>query len=388
MSTRSAAMDEPRWGRALPVGAITLDQGELSQAAASLVPGEDPERGWTRYLRTLALMAMRRWLKQRGAAVVVGPEVEPEAPERLLAIQGLVTQLLCVSPLAGAVAVPLEPWQKTATAPQLLLLAQVDEDNGVVEFPGVLDAATVVGEIQKQRRSERELIELPVQLFNGGLERLLRWVTLLEPEALPRVGLSDKTAGPFADPPDLAGLQLWLKQLLRGQTLVPLVVLGARGGMPSVVKLISPEVTSTGEGMGLALAVCATPSIWAATPLAEILLESDGKVVWQRLASRRNPIEGPVPWPLEPLLPHQRLTVRLRPHGAPGGAYASVTLGAPDNIALEKAEEAIQQVLSAFLDGEVTDAPTSMLEESSIATEIRARCWLVLNHKLYGPSDG
>ena len=80
---------------------------------------------------------------------MVGPELNPEDPDRLLALNGLATHLLCASPLADVVEVPLNHWRKTATAPQLLLLAQVDEDAGVVHFPGVLDARAFVAEVMR-----------------------------------------------------------------------------------------------------------------------------------------------------------------------------------------------------------------------------------------------
>lgn len=379
MSTRSAAMDDLRWGRPLSPEAISLDPQELQQAAAVLVPGEDPEQAWIRYLRALSLLALRRWLKQRGASVVVGPELEPEAPDRLLAIQGLATQLLCVSSLAEEAPVPLGPWTQEATAPQLALLAQVDEENGVVEFPGVMDAAAVVAEIQKLLSADQEAIELPVQLFNGGLERLLRWVTLAGPEALPRAGLVAGNSAGSDDP--LAGLKEWLAELLSGSTLIPLPVLGTRGGSGPELRLITPQVQRADDGTAFAEAVCSTPTIWADGPLAEVVIETEGKVVWQQLATRQNPIEGPIAWPLAALQPGEQFTVRLRPWGGPGGAYAVLRLTAPDSAALQNGEEAIRRQLK---DNQATDQRTSAesgAEDLAVASEVRARLWLAHREK-------
>lgn len=372
-------MEEPRWGRALSAEAISLDPEELRQAAAVLVPGEDPEQAWMRYLRALALLALRRWLQKRGASVLVGPELEPEAPDRLLAIQGLATQLLCVSSLAEEVLVPMGPWKREATAPQLALLAQVDEENGVVEFPGVMDAAAVGAEIQKLRSADQEAIDLPVRLFSGGLERLLRWVTLAAPEALPRAGLVAANSSAADDP--LAGLKEWLAELLGSATLIPLPVLGTRGGSVPVLRLITPQVQRADAGTAFAEAVCATPSIWADGPLAEVVIEQEGKVVWQQLATRRSPIEGPIAWPLEGLHPGQQFTIRLRPWGVPGGAYAVLSLKAGECAALQNGEEAIRSQLK---DNQATDPRTtveSALEERAVASEVRARLWLAHREK-------
>ena len=367
-------MDDLRWGRPLSPEAISLDPEELRQAAAVLVPGEDPEQAWIRYLRALALLALRRWLKQRGASVLVGPELEPEAPDRLLAIQGLATQLLCVSALAEEALVPLGPWKQATTAPQLALLAQVDEENGVVEFLGVMDAAAVVTEIQKLRIADQESIELPVHLFNGGLERLLRWVTLVAPEALPRAGLVASKSTAADDP--LASLQQWLAQLLGSATLIPLPVLGTRAGSVPVLRLITPQVQLADDGLAFAEAVCSTPTIWAEAPLAEVVIEKEGKVVWQQLATRHNPIEGPIPWPLVALEPGQQITIRLRPWGVTGGAYAALNLTAPNSTALQNGEEAIRKQLdeSQAMDRRIT--ADSDAEGRSVASEVRARLWL------------
>ncbi|MEB3332607.1 MAG: hypothetical protein VKI83_08960, partial [Synechococcaceae cyanobacterium] len=232
MTARLPAMDEPRWGAPLLPEAICLDADEQRQAAETLIAGEDPELGWSRYLRALALLALRRWLKQRKAAVVVGPEIRPEDPDRLLAIGGRATQLLCASSLAEEVVVPLRVWEQTASAPQLALLALVDEENGVVEFPGVLEAEAMVAELRKLSDRGQETPGLPVTLFEGGLERLLRWVRLLAPEALPRMGRSGSAAmDQDAGGSRLAAIMEWVEQLKQQVTLVSVpVVLSTRGG--------------------------------------------------------------------------------------------------------------------------------------------------------------
>lgn len=359
--------------RPLGLEAILLSDEEITAAAESAASESDPERAWTRYLRALAVTALRKELRSRKAEVVVGPELEPEAPDRLLALNGLASQLLCVSPLAETVSIPLAHWRQTTTAPQLLLLAQVDEDQGVVQFPGVLAAAAFLAEVRGMKAASQEEIELPLERFGGGLERLLRWITLLESEALPRLGL----AGPAVDRgAGIEGLRQWLEQWLANRpALVPLPVTGTRSGEAATVQLITPEVEIAPDGTAMATAVCGTPSIWATTPLAEILIEQEGTAVWQKLATRRQPIEGPISWPLEPLHPEQRVTIRMRPYGATGGAYAVLTLIAPDAAALERGEEAIRKQLN---ESQMMDFDA---EDRALASDVQARLWLALNGK-------
>jgi len=99
------------------------------------------------------------------------------------------------------------------------------------------------------------------------------------------------------------------------------------------VGLINPRVELNPQGEPVARAVCSTPTIWADRPLAEILIEREGVPVWQKLATSKQSIEGPISWPLEPLKACESCTLKLRPFGALGGAYGKVKLIATDTEA-------------------------------------------------------
>jgi hypothetical protein len=389
MTSSVAEQEDGGWGLPLHPEAIRLSEEEIAKAAGLVNPTEDQELGWTRYLRGLALAALRKELKQRNAVITIGPELSPEDPHRLLALNGRATQLLCISTQAETVVVPLTPWRETATAPQLLLLAKVDEDLGTVQFLGVLDAGTFVAGIRRHKAAAQEAMVLPLERFGGGLQRLLRWVNLLEPEALPRAGLGSVSMSPESTRAVMAGLQQWLEQVLSSPSLIALPVMGTRGGMSLVVRLINPEVKTSANGSAVAQALCSTPSIWAEQPLAEILLVQEEKVLWQLLATRQKPIIGPVRWPLDPLLPHQRMTVRLRPFGAPGSAYAELVLVAPDADLMQEGEKAVEQSRREMMEADLEVARQAPQEERAVDIEVRARQWIALDFRLLeGSSNG
>ena len=73
-------------------------------------------------------------------------------------------------------------------SPQLLLAAQVDEENNVVFFRGLLTGEEFEALISKRLNSQKE-INLSIDQFDGGIDRLLRFVRLLEPSAIPRTSL-------------------------------------------------------------------------------------------------------------------------------------------------------------------------------------------------------
>ncbi len=116
----------------------------------------------------------------------------------------------------------------------------------------------------------------------------------------------------------------------------PLAVGGSRGGLGAAsgseagICLLSPWPASAGLGLpqSAALVPTAAPTLLAAAPLNEIQLLRQGRIVWQRRASSTAAIEGPVPWPLEPLQPGEQVLLRLRPRSAAGADFAEIRLQA------------------------------------------------------------
>jgi hypothetical protein len=325
-------------------------------------------------MRALAITAIRRELRRR-ASLVVGPELEPEEPERLLQINGRCTQLVCVSALADEALVPLGCWSDSATAPQLLLAAVVDEDQGLVEIPGVLDAAAFVAWTRTHGQSQGELVQLPLSMFQGGIARLERWCLLLDAQALPRMALDtdgQSAAGPLV-PWLTKGIQTLLDGAMEGLLAAlapqPVPVLStARGDGPETVQLLNPRIDGERNGMPTAAVICSRPTLWVREPLAEIQLLKDGKLLWRERARLREPITTPLAWPLPPLGGDELVEARLRPWGAPGGNFAALVLAAPSAETLSQGDAEISLRLSQ------SDVLRNLVNAlSAIALEVIAR---------------
>lgn len=113
--------------------------------------------------------------------------------------------------------------------------------------------------------------------------------------------------------------------------ILPLVWAGPISPAPAAphLCLLTPHgVSGGGDGPVQARVPLARPTVFAAEPLAEILLEQDGRVLWRREAPLLEPLHGPQPWPLPPLRPGERMLLRLRPAGEPSGRFATVLLEA------------------------------------------------------------
>lgn len=176
---------EPLEAMPLPEGALILASRPLEQTTAG---------SWQRRLRRIALLALHQAMAERQLDLPLGPELDPEEPSRLLSLNGFAIQLAITGLSSDHVSVELAPWHLAGSAPQLLLVAAVDEETSVVHFPGVLTGA----EFLQATGSGAETnggIELDLAVFQGGVERLLVLVQVLEPQALPRLALQASPPG-------------------------------------------------------------------------------------------------------------------------------------------------------------------------------------------------
>jgi hypothetical protein len=144
--------------------------------------------------RAMAVAALRQVLSSRGTGLPLGPETAAEEEARLLSLNRFALQLSTSGISADQIAVDLRPWAEQSSAPQLLLSALVDEENAVVAFGGVLTGQEFVALARGAERVGDQLL-LEVEVFKGGVERLLLLVQLLEPDALPRLALAALPGG-------------------------------------------------------------------------------------------------------------------------------------------------------------------------------------------------
>ena len=163
---------EPLEALPMPLGAIELPIDQQALTA-----------------RALAVAALRQALAERQLNLPFGPALGAEEEDRSLSLNRFAVQLVTSGIGSDQFTVNGVPWAAVATAPQLLLAAQVDEENDVVWFAGVLTGEEFVSLARGAERSGDQLL-LDISSFRGGLDRLLTLVQLLEPAALPRLALS------------------------------------------------------------------------------------------------------------------------------------------------------------------------------------------------------
>lgn len=185
----------------------------------------------------LAVAALRQELRRRQLALPLGPELDPADPDRLLSLSRFSLQLASAGLLADQVAVQQRFWRDAATAPQLLLAALVDEENGVVQLQGVLTGPELQQQLAAAEQGEGCWL-VDTSAFRGGLDRLLALVQLLDPQVLPRLALSAEPSRSAV----LAAASEWL----RGQLDQALVALGAEL-VPAAAQASFRSASSTAE---------------------------------------------------------------------------------------------------------------------------------------------
>ena len=87
--------------------------------------------------RALAIAALKEVLARQISPLPLGPTIGTEEEDRLLSLNRFALQLLTAGVAADQIAVDKKAWMQEATAPQLLIAAQVDEENDVVVFTGL-----------------------------------------------------------------------------------------------------------------------------------------------------------------------------------------------------------------------------------------------------------
>ena len=175
-------------GAAIHEPAMTEPVNPLELLPMPLGAVELPESVQWNSPRALAIAALKEVLASQKAPLPLGPSIGAEEEGRLLSLNRFALQLVTTGLAADQIAVDKAAWMQESTAPQLLLAAQVDEENDVVVFTGVLTGAEFIS-LARSAKPSNETILVDTSEFKGGVERLLTLVQLLEPAALPRLAL-------------------------------------------------------------------------------------------------------------------------------------------------------------------------------------------------------
>ncbi len=337
----------------IPEGSIVIEASDVSDS------------------RSIAITALKKILEDRNLSLPLGPELGLKEPERLISLNKFAVQVVITGFTSDEITIPLKAWYQSGAAPQLLLAAQVDEENNVVFFHGVLTASEFEQLISKHLNGQ-QAINLSVDQFAGGIDRLLRFVRLLEPSAIPREGLITQSnsewnwnqinrqvkrvisitvlgagmilLGPELLRPKLSGS---IASLTSTEIQVAMMTRGSIEVGKRSICLLTPE--KNGNQM-VAFVSIDRPVIIVREPLSEInisIKKSEGKdqVLFRRSTSSKQRIEGPIHWPTNyPIQPGEVFDLSFRPKGFSPGSSAIIQIQANPNTKLQQLDSLINSL--------------------------------------------
>ena len=321
--------------------------------------------------RELAVAALKEVFKERNLDLPFGPQLDLNNPERILALNRFALQIVTTGMNADEISIPLKNWSKHGQAPQLLLAAQVDQENNVVYFTGVLTGPELEKLVSNRLREQKQLI-ISVDQFQGGVDRLLRFVRLLNPNSIPRNALlKESEPYSFSIKPIQATIVAVLGALYLGpkmatqvaqlyrvneaaslfasnwnknnDTLLAFNAIEASGSTrsdeaidPLKVCLLTPVVQRI-EGQPLPIATTSfdRPMIYTSDLLNEVVIRKAGKIVWRKRATLDNRIRGPISWPLDSIQPGEKYELAFRSGNFLAGEWSTIQLIADSKVDLK-----------------------------------------------------
>ena len=111
-----------------------------------------------------------------------------EQNKNILKINNFYVQIVFCGLSSNEVNIPLNEWRKLKKTPQIILAAQIDDENNIVYFPGVITSNKFIKMLSKNKNHKNN-ITLNIEAFEGGIDMLFSYVTLLDKNVLSREGI-------------------------------------------------------------------------------------------------------------------------------------------------------------------------------------------------------
>ncbi|KGG14401.1 MULTISPECIES: hypothetical protein [Prochlorococcus] len=328
---------EPIEAFTIPEGSVLLDDDDIVDQ------------------RSFAIAGLVKIVKERNLDLPLGSESDLENPNRLVSFNSFAVQIVTAGINADEITIPLNHWYQHGAAPQLLLACHVDDENNLVWFSGVLTGPEFKEVISNQIRNKNE-ITISSNEFQGGVDRLLRFVRILEKSTIPRVALDEQTQSQWSVESIkktlqsgisitvvAAGSVIFGSEIFRPRLIGNIAMLS---GDPVEVTsysnrsllsfessftrkfcLLSPNILNT-KGNLVATISIDRPLIFSLEPLNEIKVSRNGVILWRKLRNTGEKLIGPISWPSEvtPIRANEKLSLIIRPRGSSPGEEATILL--------------------------------------------------------------
>ena len=315
-------------------------------------------------VRQIVIKALEKTIKKRNLDFKLGPLLNLNDPSRSIILNKFDIQITTSSLISDETTFSLKNSKIEGKGPQLILAAQVEEDSKIVYFKGVL-TSNELEEIIDKKDIRKDELNISLDSFNGGIDRLFRLIRLLDTEAIPRLNLVSKSnlkifrelkrkikIGGFIAIGSLSAI-LFGPELLRPKLIGSLATITPQSfevnsftrssSKKKSICLLTPTISRGEEETLRALIKIDKPTIYSLKPLNEIKIIKDNKILWRRIASSSQKIEGPINWPLESIQRGDKFKLSLRAEGTSLGSEVSINLITDSKEELNKLDQIISK---------------------------------------------
>ena len=264
--------------------------------------------------------------------------------------------------------IPLERWYKKNSAPQLILAMSIDEENGLIEFPGLITEKEFKNLI-KEPNPKNKYVNIPINSFKGGINRFLSMIQILDLEALSREGLrGSKIRINLLD-----NLIFHRKKLSLGLLIIAGIFVSPSLFKPRLVynlasisanKLESSYTRSSSEENNIKICLLSPnssfdgtknivnlsfdkPLIFPKTKVEKIIISKNGEIIWSREINSNKKSYKPIQWPIKPVEPNEEYLISFAQNGISSEEYLDITLKANPQKSFKKLSNEIKKIGSS-----------------------------------------
>ena len=264
--------------------------------------------------------------------------------------------------------IPLKRWYKKNSAPQLILAMSIDEENGLIEFPGLITEKEFKALI-KEPNPKNKYVNIPINSFKGGINRLLSMIQILDLEALSREGLRESKirinlldnlifhrkklslgllilAGIFATPSLFKPRLVYNLASISANKLESSYTRSSSEENNIKICLLSPNSSFDGTKNIVNLSFD-KPLIFPKTKVEKIIISKNGEIIWSREINSNKKSYKPIQWPIKPVEPNEEYLISFAQNGISSEEYLDITLKASPQKSFKKLSNEIKKIGSS-----------------------------------------
>ena len=264
--------------------------------------------------------------------------------------------------------IPLKRWYKKNSAPQLILAMSIDEENGLIEFPGLITEKEFKALI-KEPNPKNKYVNIPINSFKGGINRLLSMIQILDLEALSREGLRESKirinlldnlifhrkklslglliiAGIFVSPSLFKPRLVYNLASISANKLEPIYTRSSSEENNIKICLLSPNSSFDGTKNIVNLSFD-KPLIFPKTKVEKIIISKNGEIIWSREINSNKKSYKPIQGPIKPVEPNEEYLISFAQNGISSEEYLDITLKASPQKSFKKLSNEIKKIGSS-----------------------------------------